>query len=381
MFRFLIVFFFLLTSTHSWAQSRQEQRFQKPIQDLERSLKNKNPDRVLDLLIQNGNRSDLFELEALLRVYGSEYPETLAGFLEENIKPFEDELGKWLDVREAIAFSEKVGAPREVITYLQGKEESVREQLKEFLVEQNLVGKNTHSSPLSKLQEALEETEWSGKKKDRKLVLRTVRKLLKEVAESDYDMKLVEDGVHELRRDLRWIPIYLRSFPDLFKLDDREIPEAKINAKDSVAESPYSKIPRSRDPVSFPILFPKLGFLAINKVVQGLGQAKDIGRMELLLAHVLKQTGLVKTESQAKTLAKSLVKKHPDYVPVFQKASALYRDLVDEKKGLVTALRPLVKEQKDWSKQDCRAFLRVLKSPPKLTRRTMPLVLYDFSNS
>ncbi|NBX76152.1 MAG: hypothetical protein EBQ92_06320 [Proteobacteria bacterium] len=344
-----------------WAESRQEQRFQKPIHDLQRALNKKNPDEVLDLLIQNGNRSDLFELEALLRVYESEYPETLSGFFEDHIKPFEDELGGWVDVREALEFSKKVEAPKEVLAFLKGKEEASREKLKKFLDDQHLIGKDSESSPLKQLQEALEETDWSKKKKDRKFVLKSFSKLLKEITTSDYDMKLVEEGIHELRRDARWIPIYLRSFNDLFTLDDRSLPEAKITSDDPIFKSPYSKIPRAKDPVSFPILFPRLGFLGVNKAVEGLGKAKDIGKMEALLAHILLETGVASSKTQANAFSKSLVKKHPDYAPVVQRASALYRFLTDEERGLVTALRPLLKEQKDWKKQDCQAFLTALK--------------------
>ena len=348
-----------------WAESRQEQRFQKPIRDLQRSLNKKNPDEVLDLLIKNGNRSDLFELEALLRVYESEYPETLSGFLEDHIKPFEDELGRWIDLREAIGFSEKVEAPKEVLAFLKGKEEASREKLKKFLDDQNLIGKESGTSPLRQLEDALEETDWSKKKKDRKLVLKSFSKLLNEIAKNDYDMRLVEEGIHELRRDARWIPIYLRSFNDLIKLDDRSFPEAKIRSDDPIFQSPYSKIPRAKDPVSFPILFPKLGFLAVNKAVEGLGKAKDMGRMETLLAHILLKTGVASSKTQANAFSKSLVKKHPDYVPVVQKASTLYRYLADKEHGLLTALSPLLKEQKDWKKQDCQAFLTALKKRQK----------------
>lgn len=357
----MIGFILIFTSFSLWAESRQERRFQKPIRDLQRSLKQKDPEEVLNLLIQNGNRSDLFELEALLRVYESEYPETLSGFLEDHIKPFEDELGRWVDIREAIAFSEKVKAPKEVLAFLKGKEESSKDNLKKFLQEQNLIGEDSESSPLKKLQEELEETDWSKKKRDRKTVLKAFIKLLKQIENKNYDLKLLEDGVHELRREVRWLPIYLRSFNDLFKLDDRSLPEAKLEKDDPIYQSPYSKLPRVADPVSFPILFPRLGFLAVNKVVEGLGKAKEMGKMEALLTHVFQETGLASSQTQAKMLAKSLVKKHPDYVPVFQKASTLYRFLTDKERGLVTALRPLLKEQKDWKKPDCQAFLTALR--------------------
>lgn len=359
----LFLFISLCCPVHwSYGQARQENRFQKPIRDLQRSLNKGDPEKVLEQLVENGNRADLFELEALLRVYESEYPETLEGFLQEDIKPFEDTLGKWLDTREALSFSEQVGAPKAVVIYLKGREGAAKEVLKDFLENKKFIRSGSSESPLKKLLEATEETDWEKKKKDRKLVLKEFSKLLKEVDKTEYDMKLLEDGIHELRRDLRWIPIYLRTFNDLFKLDERKMPEAKIKPEDPVTKSPYSKLPRPRDRVAFPILFPKLGFLAVNRAVDRLGKAKDMGKAEEMLGQALLKTGEANTVTEARKLAKALVKKHPEYVPVFGTALAIYRSMTEEEHGLVGALRELLREQKHWDKEDCKTFLQSIQS-------------------
>lgn len=344
----------------SWSDPRQELRFQKPIRDLQRSLKKKSAEAVVDELIKNTNRADLFELEALLRVYEVDYADTLEGFLSEDIKPFEDELGKLLDLREGIAFSEKVGAPKRVLAYLKGREEGQREKFKNFLKDHQFIGEDRSKSPLVQLQEAVEETDWAGKKSDRKLVLKAFRKLFKEIEKGKYDMNQLEAGLHEFRRDLRWIPIYLRSFPDLFKLDNREFSAIHISKEDPILKSPYSKLPSPRNRVSFPILFPKMGLLALNKMVDSLGKAKDIGKMEELLIHALKESGTAPNTTQAKILAKALVKKHPDYVPVKPKAAALFKAVTNEETGIIPALSPMIKEQKEWKKRDCKDFLTAL---------------------
>jgi len=354
----LILFF--LSGVFCEASPRQESRFQKPIRNLQRSLNKKDLDLVIDSLIQNANRTDLFQLEALLRVYENEYPETLEGFLKDDIKPFEDELGKLIDLTEAIGFSEAVDAPREVIAYLKGKTEAQRESLKTFLKDHEFVGRGYVKSPLGDLQKSLKETEWAGKKTDRKDVLKSFRALFKEIIESDYDMKALETGLHEFRRDLRWVPIYLRSFPDLFKLDNRKLPEAKISPDDPVFKSPYSKIPRPKDAVSFPLLFPKIGLVALNKVIEQLGKVKNTGKMEELLTHTLKESGVASTALEAKRLAKELVKKHPGYIPVTKTANQVYRAFKDEDHGLAQALNQILKEQKSWNKRDCKAFLESL---------------------
>lgn len=354
------IFLIFCLSGPSFAQSRQELRFQRPLRDLRRSLKHKNSETVVEELIKNANRTDLFELEALLRVYEDEYPETLEGFLKEDIKPFEDELGRTADLKEAIQFSEQVGAPPELIAFLKGREQEQKEKLKRFLEERGFIGEKPAQSPLNQLQEALEDTEWDGKKADRKHVLKKLRKLFKEVEATDYEMKELELGVHEFRRDLRWIPIYLRSFPDLFKLDPRKLWAEYNDPNHPVLKSPYSKLPIVRDKVAFPILFPQQGLFALNEIIDQLGKAKDIGKMEGLLPEALLASGAVTKSSEAKKLGRELVKHHPNYVPVFRNAAEIYKKVTNEETGLLAVLHPILKEQKKWDKSDCRNFLRTL---------------------
>lgn len=350
----------MVMGVSSFADSHQEQRFQKPIQDLLRSFKKKDIDLVIDQLIESGNRTDLFELEALLRVYESEYSDTLQGFLEDEIKPFEDELGRLLDLKEAILFSEVVQAPKEVIAFLKGREDAQRSVLKRFLVEHQFFGKKASHSPLIELQKSIEETEWASKKSDRKHVLKAFKNLFKEIRNKEYDMTELEDGLHEFRRDVRWIPIYLRSFPDLFRLDSRELPEAKISPGDPMFSSPYSKLARPKNSVSFPILFPKIGLVALNKIVDRLGKAKDVGKMQEILTHAFLEVGVVATKTQAKNLAGRLVKSHPSYIPVTRTAQSIYHAVTKEEDGLNQALLSVLKDQKDWKKHDCKGFLKSL---------------------
>ena len=358
--RFWFILVILSVCGFSFAQSRQELRFQRPLRDLRRSLKQKDAEAVIEALLGNTNRTDLFELEALLRVYEDEYPETLEGFLKKDIKPFEDELGRTSDLKEAIQFSEEVGAPPVLIAFLKGREQQQREKLKRFLEEHRFIGEKASQSPLMKLQEALEDTEWDGKKADRKHVLKKLRKLIKEVAATDYEMKELESGIHEFRRDLRWVPIYLRSFPDLFKLDPRKLWAEYSDPNHPVLKSPYSRLPVVRNKVGFPILFPQQGLFALNETIDQLGKAKDIGKMEELLPQALLASGAVTKASEAKKLGRELVKRHPNYVPVFKKAAEIYKKVTDEEIGLLAVLHPILKEQKDWDKRDCRNFLRTL---------------------
>jgi len=350
----------ILNSNPLFAESRQANRFLLPLQSVQIALNRKDLDSVLDKLIEKNSRSRLFELEALLQVYEGEYHEALANFLSEQIKPLEDELGRWIDKREALQFAEIVQASPSVLSFLKGQEQSQREQLKRFLVEKGFHGKLKKHSPLIQLEEALDQVDWSGKKSDRKLVLKSLRHRLKELENEDYDMRSLEGGLHEFRRDLRWIPIYLRSFNDLFQLDKRPLPEARVAADDPISKNPYSKISHPRDSVKFPILFPRLGFWSLNKAIEQLGKVKDIGKMEELFAKALRSTGEARSQKEASARARELVKKHPDYAPVVRTASSLYRSLTHPETGLIATLQDLLRDQKHWDKRDCKDFLESL---------------------
>jgi len=91
-----------------------------------------------------------------------------------------------------------------------------------------------------------------------------------------------------------------------------------------------------------------------------LGKVKDIGKMEELLSHALKESGAVSTQTQARTLAKSLVQSHPSYLPVVRTANSIYHAMTDEESGLNQALNSALKEQKKWEKRDCKEFLKSL---------------------
>lgn len=352
---------FLLNSLPAFSDSRQANRFLLPLHSLQSALNQKDLDKALDKLIEKSSRSQLFVLEALLQVYEGEHPKELAGFLSKHIKPFEDELGRWIDSREALKFAEVVKPSSTIVSFLKGQEQNQRENLKRFLVDKKFHGKLKKHSPLVKLEESLDEVDWSGKKSDRKLVLKSLRHRLREMENEEYDMRSLESGLHEFRRDLRWIPIYLRSFNDLFVLDKRPLPEAKLSVDDPISKHPYSQISRPRDSVKFPILFPRLGFWSLNKAVDTLGKVKDMGKMEELFAQALKETGEARSSREANAFAKDLVRKHPDYSPVVQTASRLYRSLTHPENGLIATLQDLLKEQKDWDKRDCKDFLESLR--------------------
>ena len=100
---------------------------------------------------------------------------------------------------------------------------------------------------------------------------------------SGYTLKEVESKVHELRREIRKVPMYasyadglfaLTNEPDRFskKADQAQIFFSRL-VKSPLVNSPFAKLPKPR--VRKPLLISRAFFLAITKYVSELGFAKD----------------------------------------------------------------------------------------------------------
>ncbi len=100
---------------------------------------------------------------------------------------------------------------------------------------------------------------------------------------SGYTLKEVEGKVHELRREIRKVPMYAGYVEGLFALTDKPIRGSKKGERaliffsgltDSpLAKSPFAKLPKPS--VQKPLLIPRPFFLAATKYVSDLGFAKD----------------------------------------------------------------------------------------------------------
>ena len=94
--------------------------------------------------------------------------------------------------------------------------------------------------------------------------------------QSGYQVPEVERKVHELRREIRKIPMYASYLPGLFTLTSEKVPGSIFYqplAKTALAKSDYAKLPAVT--VNRPLKISLYHYLAINRYVQELGVAKD----------------------------------------------------------------------------------------------------------
>jgi hypothetical protein len=122
---------------------------------------------------------------------------------------------------------------------------------------------------------------------DLRYIRRELRNLLGRIDEKDFDMNDLEGGIHELRRQLRWIPITLMALDGLVVLDPTTDPiESLIPLKTSaIAKSRFGQLPKSKRETRF-IAWPQSAFLELSRIIALLGDLKDRGQQH----HALRGT-------------------------------------------------------------------------------------------
>ena len=159
------------------------------------------------------------------------------------------------------------------------------ETLKKFLEKEKWVTGGNKKSKLKEIKSELRDFKWLSPEVDRKLLIDKLANELNALNETKFDMGILEegDGVHELRRSLRWILIEMRALNGLFAFNDRNkcaIPEYSSLLSQKVSKSNYASLPPSTLEIESCKIDQCL-FLGIVNLVKQIGDQKDIAEAEL----------------------------------------------------------------------------------------------------
>jgi len=130
---------------------------------------------------------------------------------------------------------------------------------------------------------------------------------LEKIATTPFDMHNLQGGLHELRRNLRWFPIYTESLNGLVQLDPTKNPvkayEPLLNV--TLATSKYVDLPDdSREAGA--IRISKSLYVALMQLTLDLGGLKDAGEPVEALAHAFLALNKAKTLPEAEKMAEKL---------------------------------------------------------------------------
>ena len=166
-----------------------------------------------------------------------------------------------------------------------------------------------------------------------------IARRLEKLQTRELDMEKLEKGIHELRRQLRWFPIYLTALDGIAVLDNgrNPIPEYESLLRDPVAESAYALLPSSnREPVPFPIS--RSAFVANTKYVAELGDLKETGQLIDALVRALRLSGAVAGKKKARKRALRILGITPEEAEhVHERSAEIHREI--RERGLLGALR------------------------------------------
>lgn len=352
----------------------QPARFEKSFKILRDILKVQDRNRLIDQLVAKG-RGPLFSIEGLARIYEDRYPDTMSSLLKQS-KALEDRLGKHIDMVEHVAYAKEIGVDAATIRHLQ---KLVREDRKEtehyhdleeekmtlvdFLLYNDWI--ESYDPRLAKWENKVAKTDWDGPKKDRDYILQKLFDVTQELRRDEWNMGDIQDGIHDFRRRVRWLSIYVQSLADLLVLDYPELPLFDEILTSDIATSKYGALPPG-DKLAFPILFPHALYLELTKAIQELGYAKDSAEaMYEWLPEALLASGQATTLAAARRKAAELVKKHKNYRDPRKTADKIYAYLRKNDhrygdktmRGVLVALKERFKAQMGWRPKDCRREL------------------------
>lgn len=243
-----------------------------------------------DSLIEAKARVQLFRLESLLRLYVRAFPD-LEKFRRE-VKEVEDGLGAYSYAVDSLNFAEekfkKDNEARPPDAARRAEQESVLKGLQKKketaqVVFARLVENSPLGDDLAELRSAVASSfaGW-GFSKDRAYVSHELDRVLRDARDGRFNFNLLEDGVHEFRRRLRWFPMLIDSLDGLVLLRDDPpgacpVPALQTLEGSHAARHRYSN-PALAFPSSRPCTLSRCLLWPVVKTTNDLGHLKDVAQ-------------------------------------------------------------------------------------------------------
>ena len=285
-------------------------RFNYQIDKLEMLLALAAPSKTPALTLFKSNaRQVLFYLEALSRIYKNLHNKKRFERMLLAFKTLEDQLGK-IDYYDSYIeeFTTQENFPKVLLDHLTTHYHQELENLDKILKIELWIDEN--QTKLNTIKTELLDASWKSIDKDRKKIAKFLIDEIDEI-EEDYktgalNFKDLEHGVHEFRRQIRWISIYALVLNGLIQLKPAvEIkPELERYLTKETLESPFNKLPETKEGVT-PININAAYFYALSWLIAKGGDLKDEGLRIICLETTIKETAFVE-DSKIKEATKNL---------------------------------------------------------------------------
>ncbi len=297
------------------------------------------PDKLVDLIMSKDLRRQVFLLEGVSKLYTDIHGKP-AERVYLSAKALEDQIGHFSMTRSNLATAEKVGANPKAIALLKSDMEASRQDLKKLVTEEWIPDAKGRSPGMRDVVEAWGEAKWGSADKDLKNVKAELSRRLEKIENTPYDMNDLEGGIHELRRQLRWFPIYAEGLNGLFQLDEGQNPIKAYEPmlREPIATSKYVTLPPA-ERESSPVELPKSLYCALMQLTLDLGGLKDAGEPIHFIREAYVRAGVADERGATRDVAK-LFTGVADEDEIHAGAYTLYEAM--KKNGLVRELRHAV---------------------------------------
>ena len=191
----------------------------------------------------------LHRFQVLIYIYQSQYPE-LKKYYEE-AKKLENLLGHQSDLNAFEAAARQTGNAAALEKATKNRQKGIAD-LKDYIGTSTWLTKE--NDMITEIKGKLDRIQWLSMEDDRNLVLSRIAKKLKKQHESSYNLNLPEEGMHELRRDVRRFSYMNEAASQLIRSDivdkcsaltgaqyDQLSAEAKANIVPNVVAKPTPK--------------------------------------------------------------------------------------------------------------------------------------------
>jgi hypothetical protein len=288
------------------------------------------PASATEAVLRQDLRSRLFYLEGILRLYRRRYEGALEGTYRAT-KALEDSLGAAGAALHLVELALRLGVPEPVLRWCETQASLAKSEVAEQLSRGWLPLPDGQIPMFRGLCATLAGLDFEDYARDRRSLRREIRSWLGKLADRPLDMYVLQGnhGLHELRRQLRWLPIIAVSLDGLIVTSDESNPIKEYRAllTSKVAESPYARLPpptREHEPIAIS----RSLFLATTDLIAQLGELKDRGEELAGLEHALIGGGVAQTSRAASARALELLGRSPEQLRADQEqAERLYRGL------------------------------------------------------
>ena len=295
-------------------------------------LESKNHENPPLWLLLNDLRTPMFMLESLSKMYTKFHNKAFFTELKERFKEIEDALGAidhYAEFLREFHANEKI--PESIKSYMENKTREKIVSFNEILTK----GGWNDGKTMAKINEGLEIAKWQEEEEEitniEKYYHKQIEKIKEFIIETTFDFDNIEDDVHELRRKLRWLSIYPRSFQGAIQL--HETKESATQLKKYLTEetisSPFNQLPESVN-LGHRLFLEKNHFFALSWIIADLGKLKDKGLKITALKEALQEIFFLKDAEAMNESYLILGEEYPKMETLLQKSSLVSKAFFEE---------------------------------------------------